>query len=481
MTTASDTLPQPPLRSIDDLPGPGGLPLIGSVLQVRPVRIHTDIEAWSRRYGSLFRVRFGRILTLVVADHKLTAAVMRERPDGYRRPAVTEQIATEMGGQTGLFSAEGGEWRRQRQMVMQGFAPHAIRAYFPALVQVALRLEQRWARAASAGASIALAHDLKRYTVDIIAGLAFGTEVNTIEREDDALRGHLDNIFSGTARRSFSLVPYWRWFRLPQDRRLERSVLAVRTAVDNFIREARARLDAEPARRERPSNLLEAMIVAADQPGSAVDDAVVAGNVQTMLLAGEDTTANTLGWMIWLLYRNPEALRRAQDEVRRLAPDPAAFSIEQMDSLAWLDACTQEAMRLKPVAPFMPLEALRDTSIADVAVPAGTLVWCVLRHDSVSETYFSQPAQFLPERWLEEGEAAGLRADKRTTSPFGSGPRTCPGRYLALLEIKVAMAMLLARFDIAAVDTPDGKEAREQMGFVMSPVGLRMRLRAAQR
>ena len=469
----------PPLRSIEVLPGPRGLPLLGNLLQVRPVRIHRDIEDWCRRYGGLFRVRFGPILTLVVADHQLVNAVMRERPEGYRRPAVTKRVATEMMGQTGLFLAEDGEWRKQRHMVMQGFAPHAIRAYFPALVQVALRLEQRWTRAAGAGASIDLARDLKRYTVDIVAGLAFGTEVNTIEHEDDALRGHLDTIFSGLARRSFALLPHWRWFRLPADRRLERSVAAVRSAVDNFVSQARARLGANPALRERPSNLLEAMIVAADQPGSGIDDRTVAGNVQTMLLAGEDTTANTLGWMIWLLHRHPQALRRAQDEVRRLAPEPGAFSIEQMDALDWLDACAQEAMRLKPVAPFMPLEALRDTSIGDVAVPAGTLVWCVLRHDSVAEPYFSQPAQFLPERWLAEGAAAGLCADKRAASPFGSGPRTCPGRYLAMLEIKVAMAMLLARFDIDAVDTPDGGEAREQMGFVMSAVGLRMRLRAS--
>ena len=61
--------------------------------------------------------------------------------------------------------------------------------------------------------------------------------------------------------------------------------------------------------------------------------------------------------------------------------------------------------------------------------------------------------------------------------PFGAGPRVCPGRYLALLEIKMAMAMLLSRFEIESVSTPDGSEPREHMAFAMSPVGLRLRLR----
>src|SRR5471030_3566193 len=72
------------------------------------------------------------------------------------------------------------------------------------------------------------------------------------------------------------------------------------------------------------------------------------------------------------------------------------------------------------------------------------------------------------------GEAA---FDKRLTQPFGGGVRTCPGRYLALLEIKIAMAMLLSSFELDAVDGLDGGEAQELMGFVMSPVGLTMRLR----
>jgi cytochrome P450 len=106
-------------------------------------------------------------------------------------------------------------------------------------------------------------------------------------------------------------------------------------------------------------------------------------------------------------------------------------------------------------------------------VPAGTLVWCALRHDSVDEQHVTNAPAFEPERWL--GDAA--TEAKRATLPFGAGPRICPGRYLALLEIKLAMAMLLGGFEIDAVDTPDGGDAREVMHFTMNPVGLRLRLR----
>ena len=110
-----------------------------------------------------------------------------------------------------------------------------------------------------------------------------------------------------------------------------------------------------------------------------------------MLLAGEDTTANTLAWMIHLLQRHPEACSACSSEVRTLAPDPAAYSFDQMEQLVFLEACASETMRLKPVAPFIALQALRDTVVGDVAVPKGTQIWGVLRHDSVSERHFANP------------------------------------------------------------------------------------------
>jgi cytochrome P450 len=467
-----DTTQRIKLREIKDLPGPIAWPIFGNVLSLKPLRIHQDIENLARRHGSVFRVFFGRRPILVLADHQLIATVLRDRPDGFRRPSISAKVAREMGGTPGLFLVEGAEWRNQRRMVMAGFAPGPIRAYFPSLVKVANRLQKRWRAAAQSGTSIDLGSDLKRYTVDVIAGLAFGTEVNTLESGDDVIQQYLDDILPAMARRSLSLFPYWRYFKLPQDRRLDHSVKSMRSAVDKLILQARARLHDEPERRVKPSNLLEAMLVAADSKESGVDDAAVAGNVSTMLLAGEDTTANTISWMIYLLHQHPQILAKARDEVRNLAPESTAFSIEQMDSLHYLEACISETMRLKPVAPFMPLETTKETDIAGVRVPAGTIVWNTFRHDTVDEKYFPNATEFSPERWPNQ--------NARVSMPFGAGPRTCPGRYLAILEIKIAMAMLLGSFDIKAVDTPDGGEAQELMAFVMSPIGLTMTLSAGR-
>jgi cytochrome P450 len=463
------------LREITSLPGPKPWPLVGNIFQIKQARVHLDFEAWAKRYGKLFCVYFGRRPILVVADHVHLAAVLRDRPEVFRRPTISAKVAKEMGGEVGVFQAEGLEWRNQRRMVMAGFAPGPIKAYFPSLMKVASRLQHRWQNAAQSGHAIDLSGDLKRYTVDIIAGLAFGTEVNTLESGDDVIQQYLDDILPAVARRSLAIFPYWRYFKLPIDRKLDRSVASLRIAISNLISDARERLIATPERREKPSTLLEAMLVAADTPGSGVDDSAVAGNVSTMLLAGEDTTANTIAWVLYLLFKNPQTLSKITQEVLQGVPNFAELERSQIDSLSYLDACIQEAMRLKPVGPFMPLEATQETAVGDVRVPKGAVVWCIFRHDTMAEEYFPNATQFDPQRWLASSDDVAA-IDKKVSMPFGSGPRTCPGRYLALLEIKIALVMVFTQFKIQSVDTPDGGEAQELMAFVMSPIGLMLKL-----
>src|SRR5439155_23638966 len=138
--------------------------------------------------------------------------------------------------------------------------------------------------AADAGTTIELQADLMRYTVDTVSGLAFGVDVNTLESDEDVIQRHLDKIFPAIFRRIMAPLPTWRWWKSAADRELDDSVAAIGAAIQGFVAAARKRLE-DPARRAAPANLLEAMIVAADDPGSGITPGEVHGNVLTMLLA----------------------------------------------------------------------------------------------------------------------------------------------------------------------------------------------------
>jgi cytochrome P450 len=464
------------VRPLSSLPGPPALPLLGHLLQLDTPRMHQQLEAWCRRFGPLYRLRLGATPVLVCADHPAIAACLRDRPDGFRRTTRMTDIASEIGLPAGVFSAQGESWKRQRRMVMAGFDPAHVRRYHPALVRVAHRLAQRWRQ--RAGQPLDLQAELTRYTVDVTAGLAFGSDVDTLSADDDVIQRHLDRVFPALFSRMLSPLPTWRWWRSEAVRELEHSMAALNESVRGFVAAARERLDADAERRAHPQNLLEAMIVAADEPGSGIDDTQVAGNVFTLLLAGEDTTANTLAWTLDLLWRHPAALQAAIDEVRAVCGGAEAPTPEQLAQLVYVEACLHETLRLKPVAPLIALEALRDSVVGGVRVARGNVVLHLMRHDATSDAHVPDAARFEPARWRPEGTPGALpAAARRTAMPFGAGPRICPGRHLALVEMKLALATLLGAFDIEALGPAHGGPTEERLSFTMAPVGLTMRLR----
>jgi cytochrome P450 len=467
------------LRQFKDLPGPRPWPFVGNALQVTLSRLHQDVEGWAKQYGPVFQMHLGPTKVLVIADHKVETALLKDRPDGFRRPKQLVDTLEEMGLQSGLLTAEGQAWKDQRRMVMASLSAANVRSYFPSLLKVTKRLQGRWLNAADTGATIDLQADFMRYTVDAIAGLSFGSDINTLETDDDVIQHHLDKILPALFKRVNAIVPYWRIIKLPSDRQLDRSVALVNESINGFITKARKRLNADTSRQEQPQNLLESMIIAADKSDSGVNNKDVAGNVVTMLLAGEETTATTLSWLIYLLKRNPNTLQCAQAEVRKLIGDTDGnidnLTPDKLGDLKFIEACILETLRLKPTGPFNVLVALEDTEVAGIAVPKDMWIWSVCRHDTLVEHYFPDPNAFKPQRWLKT-EDNDLAQSRRVSMPFGSGPRICPGRYLAILEIKLAMVMLLKNFDIESVDTPDGGEAQEMMSITMNPVGLTMKL-----
>ena len=135
-----------------------------------------------------------------------------------------------------------------------------------------------------------------RFTVDVTTSLVFSTDMNTLEGGDNVLQRHLSHVFPALARRLLAPFPYWRYVRLPADRALDRALVEIRSLQDRLVAETRSRLSERPDQGDA-RDFLEAMLLARDEEGQPFPDETIHGNMLTMLLAGEDTTAQSLSWV----------------------------------------------------------------------------------------------------------------------------------------------------------------------------------------
>ncbi len=465
-------------RSIADLPGPPRLPLLGNAHRVRTASLHSTAEGWAERYGRVFRFDIGTRRVVTISDADEINRVLRDRPDGFRRWQEVLNTATEMTGTFGVFAAEGDDWRHQRRLAVTALNSNHLQRYFQVIQTATQRLHRRLAQAADDGDAFDIGQQLGSFTVDVTSALAFGHDLNTLERGESELQGHIQRVFAMSARRLVVPVPYWRWIKLPADRAVEHSLAAIRDAVIAFMEQARERIAARPELREAPENFLEGMIAAQEKDGTFTDQEII-GNVFTLLLAGEDTTAHTMAWTIWLLASRPQHQRAWAEEACRLLGDqPIPSDYATTEGLHYGEAVVRESMRLKPVAPVIGVEPLADTTVAGTHIPAGTRLLLLTRRAGLQAV--ARASQFDPDRWLDDG-SGGHAPDQKSFLAFGAGPRFCPGRNLAFLESKTALAMIARNFEIEL----DGAAppVTETFSFTMIPNGLRVRLRrrAAQK
>jgi cytochrome P450 len=463
------------MEKIADLPGPKARPLLGNVREIRARPFHQVLEDWAREHGPLYRFRIMRKQMLASSDRQLIAALLRDRPDMMGRSTRTAEMLNEIGTR-GLFTAEGDEWRRQRKLVMRALTPEVIHNFFPTLAALTERLRLRWDAAIAAGQPVDLLRDLKAYTLDVTIGLAMGQDINTLKLEAHPLQRDIEFLFKLVARRLTTPFAYWRvpLLKRAQDHEATAAAARIQQAIFGFIAEARQRIADNPALRHKPSNMLEALIVARDEPDSGLTDEMVVGNAITMVFAGEDTTSNTMAWLLEFLADHPQAAARMAGEAEQVLGGRTVLDdYHLLEQLKYIDAATREAMRLKPVAPFMAAEPAQDVVLNGLAVPAGTVIFLLLRHASERECELAQPQRFMPERWLE---AAAEQGDDpgRKLFPFGGGPRFCPGRYLAMAEIKMVMSMLTRCFALERI--AGAPSARECFTFTMTPDALPVRL-----
>lgn len=447
------------MRKLSQLPAPPEKGLLGHVYYLKKENIHRQMMEWQRDYGSLYRLRAGLKKALVIADVDLIREILKARPHDFRRISNIEAVFEEA-GMNGVFSSEGENWKFRRRIVESALQPGQLERFHPLMQNITTRFSERLDSLISVPEGIFLTDEFRRYTADITTMLAFGKDMNLTGSIDNPVSSALQSVFPVLHRRCRSPIPLWRLYRSPEDKAFDEGLGRIKNTLAALIDEQRRSITAGDV--TTPENFLQAMVFQQMEHQRLTDRDIVA-NALTLLLAGEDTTANTLAWTMYLLSRHPQAelaLIQEIDQHNDSAPLPWP-----LPSFPWMNAIIKESMRLKPVTPQIYLEPVRDTRIGDIEIHKGTPLFLALHAGTLDEAYFSDAQAFEPSRWIKrEGASNAL-------FPFGGGARMCPGRSLALTEIKMALHAIYSRFKVIPLQDPE--MVQERYAFTMAPQNFR--------
>lgn len=446
------------------LNGPKGLPVLGNIHQVTVAQLHQDIENWANEFGQIYKLKLGPSNIIVVTDPEIIHEILKARPHLFRRMEKMDQIM-QAEGVYGVFNAEGEKWAVHRKLVAQGLDIKHQLQFFPAILKTTERLLKKWQKLAAENKTFDVQKDLMRFTVDVTTSLAFGYEMNTIEKGEDVIQNHLEKIFPVIFQRINAPIPFWKYYKTKKDKEFDVAMKAINQLVDEFIETGKNKLAQHPELKEQPSNLLEAILVAAEQD-SSIDNVAIRGNLLTILMAGEDTTAHTVAWMIYFLCLHPEYQDKIKEEITPFLNNNGVINdYQHLTKLKFLEAVAYETMRLKPVAPLLLFEPLEDTEIKGYQFSKGRRLLIQSRHAAGMDENYTNAKAFKPERWLKENRCPYSEHNTKAFIPFGGGPRFCPGKNLAMLEIKMMIAMMVGNFKVS-LSLP-ANEVKEIMAFTM--------------
>ncbi|CAL2107499.1 conserved hypothetical protein [Tenacibaculum sp. 190524A02b] len=460
--------------NLDDLKSPKGSFLLGNLKDFKKKNKHRILEDWAKEYGELFTIKLGPKKILVSANHEVNTAILKQRPTKFRRLSKINEIFVEMGFHT-VFNAEGDNWRKQRKPVAEALNVKNVKGYYPIIKEKTTNLLTKIDGYTSTEDDIEILNDFIAFTIDVTTEIAFGYKLNTINNKENSFQNHLELIFPLINERITAPIPFWRIFPNKKDKQLKKSLDAIEIIVNDFIKEAKGRLQNNPALQEEPSNFLEALLVESKKEGSVFDEKTLYGNVIAMLLAGEDTTSNTLAWTLYYLAQNPEMVKKIREEsIQIYKTNSIPENYNQVNQLTYTNAVIQEVIRLKPTTPMLYFQANEDITLNDVFIPKDTAVITQNSYASMHDDNFSNPNKFDPKRWVKS-ECPYKNHEAKAIKAFGGGARLCPGMHLSIIEMTTAISSICKQYDIFLKVNP--YEVEENFAFTVYPENLKVQFK----
>ena len=184
------------------------------------------------------------------------------------------------------------------------------------------------------------------------------------------------------------------------------------------------------------------------------------------LTAGYDTTANTLGSMVYELAKNPDVQDRLLEEISSICESSEKINHENIKDMHLLEAAIEETLRLRPAATEHDRVCTNDCEVNGIKIPKGTKIQMPNLASHYNAEFFPEPHLFKLERFLKENSDQII---EYTWRPFGGGNRVCIGQRFAIMEMKLFMAKFITRFKIIAIPETKMKYSKGDLFMRMYP------------
>jgi cytochrome P450 len=329
-------------------------------------------------------------------------------------------------GPNSVLTLVGERHMRERKMLLPPFHGEAVQRYVEMITRVARKEIDSW----PIGKPFALAPRMQAVTLDVIMGGIFGIE-GTPKRDTPEYR--IRETFRRLLRISTKLA--WQLVELQnmgnaEPRGLMKPVLALGDRqLYAAIRARRAAGDTAGR-----TDVLSLLLEARDENGQPLSDEHIRDELMTLVLAGHETTANSLAWTFERLLRAPAAYDRLRELVRAGGEEGEQY----------VEASIHEGMRVRPVIPMVVRMVKKPWRLGDYVVPADTPVGVSIVALHHREDVYPEPDRFRPERFLDQ------KPGTYTWIPFGGGIRRCLGASLAMAEQRVVLTEIARRTDMSA-------------------------------
>jgi cytochrome P450 len=420
------------------IPGPGG----GEAARILAGMLGDPLAGYLRltaRYGDVVRVPFApRRWWFLLSRPEHAEHVLAVNQDNYVKAFTYRPLRALVGD--GLLTSEGETWRRHRRLVQPVFSRREVTGFGPPMTAAARRLAARWAGLAE-GELVDVAREMSALTLEIVGRALFGADLT-------GEAAQLGRAMSA-GQRAVVLTTFLPLGWGPASTRMVKAATrrfgGTAEGVEGLARRLIAARRARGAPGGAPGDLLDVLLQARDEDGMALTDGEICDEVATFMLAGHETTANTLAWALALLSAFPAARQRLEEELAAVVGDrdPDAADVAR---LPWARAVVSEALRLYPPAWTIERDALAGDDVAGTPVPAGSMVavspFLVHRHSG----FWADPSGFDPARFLPGGDGDPASRHRYGFIPFGGGRRACVGASFAELETVLVLATIARRF-----------------------------------